>query len=146
MALNINILKKTVIYSSIFGAGAAIFALIPALMPVISLFILPFLSGIIILTALIKLNKDALKGLDTKDYTLLGGISGSICCSAFLIIFAPLVLLLKVFIKTYYTYGIDFLNIFLAIVLIFSVMLIFFATNAAGGLLAGFLINYFNKN
>ncbi len=43
MALNIEILKKTAIYSSISGAGLAIIALIPALMPVISLFLLPFL-------------------------------------------------------------------------------------------------------
>lgn len=146
MALNIEILKKTAIYSSILGAGLAIIALIPALMPTISLFLLPFLSGIIVLTALEKLNPDTLKTLDTKDCTLLGGISGSICCGSFLIIFAPFVLFLKLFIKTYYAYGIDFLNFFLASVLIVSVMLIFFATNAVGGLLTGFLINKFNKN
>lgn len=146
MALNINILRKTTIYSCILGAGLAILALIPALMPTISLFFLPFLSGIIILIALKKLDKDLLKGLETKDFTLLGGISGTICCGSFLIVFAPLVLLLRIFIKTYYTYGIDFLNFFLATVLIISIMLIFFATNATGGLLTGFLINYFNKN
>ncbi len=146
MALDLEILKKTAIYSTIFGAGLGIIALVPALMPTISLFLLPFLSGIIILIALEKLNPGILKTLDTKDCTLLGGMAGSICCVSFLIIFAPLVLFLKLFIKTYYTYGIDFLNFFLASVLIISVMLIFFATNAVGGLLTGFLINRFNKN
>ncbi len=146
MALNIEILKKITIYSTIFGAALGIIALIPALMPVISLFVLPFLSGIIILIAMKKLDNQMLKNLDTKDFTLLGGIIGAVSCTSFLIIFAPLVLVLKFFIKTYYTYGIDFLNFFLAAVLIISIMLIFFATNAAGGLFIGFLLSRFNKN
>jgi len=146
MALSVDIIKKTTIYSAIAGAGFAIFALIPPLMPSISLFILPFVSGIIILTALKVLNPDTIRPLVMKDFAILGGISGMLCCASFLIIFAPMVLLVKFFIKTYYTYGIDFLNFFLAVVLIFSIMLIFFATNAVGGLFAGFLINWFDKN
>lgn len=146
MTLNTDTLKNTSIYSAIFGAGLAIFALIPALMPTISLFLLPFLSAIIVLTALKKLSPDTLKGLQTKDFAILGGISGTICCASFLIIFSPMVLILKLLIKNYYTYGIDFLNFFLASVLIVSIMLIFFSTNAVGGLLTGFLINWFEKN
>lgn len=146
MALNTDIIKKISIYSAIFGAGLAVLALIPALMPTISLFLLPFLSGIIILLALKKLSPDTLKGLQTKDFSILGGIAGTICCTSFLIIFSPMVLILKIFIKNYYTYGIDFLNFFLASVLIISIMLIFFSTNAVGGLFTGFLINWFDKN
>lgn len=145
MSLNVITLKNTAIYSAIFGAGLGVCALIPALMPVISLFLLPFLSGIIVLLALKRLNPDALSGLSTRDFAILGGISGTICLAAFLIIFSPMVLILKILIKNYYTYGIDFLNFFLASVLIASIMLIFFATNAAGGLLAGFLFNWFNE-
>lgn len=145
MTLNINTLKIISTYSAIFGAGLGILALIPALMPTISLFLLPFLSGIIILLTLAKLSPDTLKDLITKDFAILGGISGIICLIAFLIIFSPMVLFLKIFIKNYYTYGIDFLNFFLASVLIISIMLIFFATNAAGGLLVGFLINWSGK-
>ncbi len=146
MTLSTKIVKKIAFYSAILGAGLGITALIPPLMPVISLFILPFLSGIIVLLTAAKLNPETLKTLETKDYAILGGISGTICCTAFLTIFTPMALLIKLIVKTYYTYGIDYLNFFLAAVLIFSIMLILFTINAAGGLLVGFLINWFRKN
>ncbi len=42
MTLSTKIVKKIAFYSAILGAGLGITALIPPLMPVISLFILPF--------------------------------------------------------------------------------------------------------
>ena len=42
MAADINIIKNISVFSAIFGAGLAFLALIPALMPVITLFHPPF--------------------------------------------------------------------------------------------------------
>ena len=67
MTLSTKIVKKIAFYSAILGAGLGITALIPPLMPVISLFILPFLSGIIVLLTAAKLNPETLKTLETKD-------------------------------------------------------------------------------
>ena len=57
MAADINIIKNISVFSAIFGAGLAFLALIPALMPVITLFILPFLSAMVIFAALRLTNK-----------------------------------------------------------------------------------------
>lgn len=147
MTIDILSFKKLNVYSAIFGAGLGIPALVPNIMPVISLFILPFLSGIIILT-LMKIREEIDKNqeLTIKDYALFGAVVGITSGFSFLIIFTPAVVLLHLLMKNYYTYGLDYLNFFLACVLIISVTLIFGTTNSVGGLLVGFLLKQFSKN
>jgi len=144
MTLDIKTLKITCVNSALFGALLAIPALIPNIMPYISLFLLPFLSAVILLIFMEIRFPGTQK--EIRDYALLGAVIGAVSCFSFLIIFSPLTLLLHFFIKTYYTYGLNFLNFFLAIILLISIMLIFASTNAAGGLLVGFLIKQFRKN
>ena len=139
MAADINIIKNISVFSAIFGAGLAFLALIPALMPVITLFILPFLSAMVIFAALRLTNKSY--NFEMKEYAILGGITGAISGFSFLIIFTPLVL----FFKNYYTYGINYLNFFVAIVFIVTISIIFLITNTAGGMLAGLLEKQFDK-
>lgn len=143
MAADINIIKNISVFSAIFGAGLAFLALIPALMPVITLFILPFLSAMVIFAALRLTNKSY--NFEMKEYVILGGITGAISGFSFLIIFTPLVLLIHLFFKNYYTYGINYLNFFVAIVFIVTISIIFLITNTAGGMLAGLLEKQFDK-
>lgn len=144
MTTEIKTLKKALVNSAVFGAGLAIPALVPNIMPIISLFVLPFLSAIVVLIYMLK--TQTLGVDDMKDYALLGGIIGAASCFSFLVIFCPLVVFINFFQKTYYNYGINYLNFFLAIILLASLMLIFLVTNAAGGLLVGFLAKQFRRN
>lgn len=145
--MNIGTIKKISIYSAIFGAALAVFALIPALMPVISLFILPFLSAIIIFTIL-RLTENAdssLKEFEIKEYAIFGAGIGGVAGFSFLIIFAPLVLLVHLIFKNYYAYTINYLNFFVAFVFIITISVIFLITNAGGGLLFGFIAKQLDK-
>lgn len=139
-----NTLQKICVYSTIMGVGLAIPALIPNIMPIISLFVLPFLGAVIVFITM-KIRNE-LSITDMKDYALYGGIIGTISCFSYLMVFSPLVVLINFFFKNYYAYAINYLNFFLASVLIISIALIFFITNAAGGLLIGFLLKQFGKN
>ena len=143
MPTDINIIKKISLYSAIFCLFFSFLALIPALMPIISLFILPFLSAVIILIA-IKII-DPMQETDIKEYAVLGSMIGGISGFSFLIVFTPLVLLIHLIFKDYYAYGINYLNFFIAMVFIITISIIFLITNAGGGLLAGFLIKQFDK-
>lgn len=143
MASDINIIKKVSIISAIFGAGLAILALIPVLMPVITLFILPFLSAVIIFTVLKFTDKNLC--FEMKEYAVIGAGIGGISGFSFLIIFTPLVLLIHLIFKDYYVYGINYLNFFVAFVFIITISVIFLITNAGGGLLAGFIIQQLDK-
>lgn len=143
MTTDINIIKKALIFSAIFGAGLAILALIPALMPVITLFILPFLSAIIIFATLRFTEKNI--NFKMMEYAVFGGSIGGICGFSFLIIFAPLVLLIHLIFKNYYAYGINYLNFFVAFIFIITISAIFLITNAGGGLLAGFIMQQIDK-
>lgn len=146
MTIDIKNLKTTCVISAVFGALLGIAALIPNIMPIISLFILPFLSAIIVLLFM-KMRRflDINNINEMKEYAVLGGVIGAVSGFSFFIIFCPLVLLIHLFVKTYYTYGINFLNFFLAIVFLIVIMSIFVTTNAAGGLLIGVLIKQFCK-
>ncbi len=147
MTININTLKKCSVYSALLGALSAIPALVPHAMYIIALFLLPFLSAPAILLFLqAKEVPENLTQLEVKDYTVLGAIIGAVSCFSFLIIFSPLVILVHIFIKNYYTYAINILNPFLAIVFLITIALIFALTNAGSGLLTGFLIKQFVKN
>lgn len=147
MAANIDMIKKISVYSAIFGAALAVLALIPAIMPIITLCILPFLSALIIFTILrfTEKNKNVANSLDIKEYAVLGAGIGGISGFSFLIIFTPLVLLIHFFFKDYYAYGINYLNFFVAFVFIVTISIIILVTNAGGGLLAGFLIKQLDK-
>ncbi len=144
MTTEIKTLKKTLVYSAILGAGLAIPALIPNIMPFFTLFVLPFLSAIIVLTFM-TLRKE-LTVNDLKDYAILGGIIGAVSGFSFLVAFCPLVILIHFFIKNYYIYALNGLNFFLTFTLLGSVMIIFLITNSAGGLLTGVLAKQFYKN
>lgn len=144
MAANIETIKKISIYSAVLGAGLAVLSLIPQIMPVITLFILPFLSAIIIFTVL-RFKDKAANILDIKEYSVIGGGIGAISGFSFLIIFTPLVSLVHLIFKNYYAYGINYLNFFVALVFIVTISVIFLITNAGGGLLFGFLAKQLDK-
>ncbi len=144
MAANIETIKKISIYSAVLGAGLAVLSLIPQIMPVITLFILPFLSAIIIFTILRFKDRTA-DTFDIKEYSIIGGSIGAISGFSFLIIFTPLVLFVHLIFKNYYAYGINYLNFFVALVFIITISVIFLITNAGGGLLFGFLAKQLDK-
>ena len=113
-------------------------------MPAISLFILPFLSALIIFSIL-RITEKNLPELEIKEYAVLGAGIGGIAGFSFLIIFTPLVLLIHLVFKDYYAYGINYLNFFVAFVFIITISIIILITNAGGGLLSGFLIKQIDK-
>lgn len=143
MVTNSNFFIEAVKISAVAGAALAIAALIPAFMPVITLFILPFLAAPAIIAYFKVIKK--LPSFEIRNYATLGSIIGTVAGTTFLIIFCPLVLIIHLIFPKYYAYGINFLNIFLALILFVSIICIFGFMNVAMGLLTGFLINYFNK-
>lgn len=142
--ISLEHLKKLAIYSAILGASFAVISLIPVFMPVISLFLLPFLGAIAPIILLIKL--DNFDSGENKTFAILGAISGFCICLSYTVIFAPLVFLIHLIFKSYYDYGIQYLNLFLLILFFIMVSIVYVTANAALGLIFGIIYNYIKLN
>lgn len=142
--ISFKYLKNLAIYSAILGAGCAIISLIPFLMPIVSLFFLPFLGAIAPMVLLIKL--DNFNSDENKTFAILGSLSGFFICLSYCVVFVPLVFLIHLIFKSYYDYGVQYLNLFLSILFFIMIAIVYVLTNAVLGLIFGIIFNYIKQN
>ena len=133
--------KLLAIYSVILGGACSILSLIPIFMPFFSLLFLPFFGCIAPFLVLILKDEIQIKYL--KTYAVLGALSGICLCFGYFIIFVPLVRLIVLINKNYYSYGITFLNPFLAVMFFVMIASVYAITNSVVGIATGFVYNYF---
>lgn len=142
--INLVYIKKLSVYSLILGGICAILSFIPLFMPFFSLFFLPFLGAILPLVLLIKI--DGFYSEENKTYSILGTISGFCLCASYVIILIPFVWIFHLISKSYYDYGIQYLNPFLFILFFVMIALVYMITNAVVGLIVGFVHKYIKGN
>ena len=144
--MNEVIARRIAIFSVIFGAVIGLIAVIPPLIGM-CLFILSFLSAPILILYM-KKNEKYLGFIDNQQGAILGAISGFFTTIGFFVTFCPMVCILHLIFKKYYSYAIPDMiqtGLWLLFVIIFMVALIFAMTNAASGMGTSWLLGYIEK-
>ena len=144
--MNELVVKRASIFALILGATIGLASLIPALIG-LGLFLLSILVAPIVI---IFMNKDEkhLGILNNEQGAILGGFIGFFSTIGFFAAFSPMVCILHLIFKTYYSYTIpDMLNTasWLFFVIVFTVSFIFALTNAASGMGMIYLLNKIEK-
>lgn len=138
--MNQLLIKQTAILSTILGAIIGVLTLIP--------FVRNFSFTILILcisaVVLIYMKRNELIGIiNVKEGAVLGAIIGFVSFIAFSIVFVPLVALVGLIFKNYYTFGISYLlrasGFFVLVVLIIFLGLLSALTNAFAGLVTAYV-------
>ena len=144
--MNQVIAKKTAIFAVILGAIIGIISLFPFFIG-FSLFVLSFFSSTIVMLYM-KKNEKHIAYLTNEQGAIMGGIIGFFATIGFFLTFSPMVCILRLIFKTYYSYMIpDMLRdaIWLFIVLVFMVGVIFALTNSATGMGTSWVLNHIEK-
>ena len=144
--MNQVIAKKTAIFAVILGAIIGIISLFPIFIG-FSLFVLSFFSSTIVMLYM-KKNEKHIAYLTNEQGAIMGGIIGFFATIGFFLTFSPMVCILRLIFKTYYSYMIpDMLRdaIWLFIVLVFMVGVIFALTNSATGMGTSWVLNHIEK-
>jgi len=140
--MNIVIVKQGAILGALLGALIGVVALINPLM-IYVLFTLCFLCAPIVMIFMKKRNM--LGYLDSQQGATLGGIIGFTSTLGFFILFIPLVLIIGVIFKTYYTYGIPYFinlqSLWLFLVIIVMIAATLAMTNAVMGMATTYIYN-----
>lgn len=140
--MNQLILKRTALFSLILGAIIGLISIIP---PIIGfcLFILSFFSGAIVILYM-KKDEKHIAYLTNEQAAIVGGVIGFFTTLGFFVTFSPMVCILKLIFKNYYSYMIpDMLSnaLWLFFVIVFMVAVIFAMTNSALAMGIIWLIN-----
>jgi len=138
--MNQLIIKQTAILSAILGGILAVLTLIPFVNGISFMLLILCVSAIII----VYMKKNDLIGiLDVREGAILGGIIGFVSFIAFSIVFIPLVSILGLIIKGYYTYGILYMlqasGLFVLIMLVIFLAIISALMNAFAGLATAYV-------
>ena len=144
--MNELIAKRIAIFSVIFGAVIGLIAVIPPLIGM-CLFVLSFLSAPILILYM-KKNEKFLGFIDNQQGAILGAISGFFTTVGFFVTFCPMVCILHLIFKKYYSYAIPDMvqtGLWLLFVIIFMVALIFAMTNSASGMGTSWILGYIEK-
>lgn len=144
--MNQLVVKRAVVFSSIFGAVLGLCALVPAIIGYVG-FILVFCSSIIIILYM-KKNEKHLGIIDTQQGAILGAVVGFFTTVGFFSVFSPMVCIIKMFFKSYYDYAIPGMfatGIWLFFVVVFMVGVMFAMTNAASGMALAWVLGYVEK-
>ena len=139
--MNQVIAKRTAIFSLILGAFIGLLSLFPFLIG-FCLFMLAFFSSVIIMLFMRK-NEKHIAYLTNEQGAIMGGIIGFFTTIGFFITFAPMVSIIHLIFKKYYSYMIpDMLTsaLWLFFVIVFMVALIFALTNSATGMGTAWLL------
>lgn len=129
--MNSVLIKKTIIFSFIFGAFLGLIALLPNVIGY-CLVTLTFFSSFFVI---LFLKKDkSYQPLNSKEGTILGSVIGFFTTFGFFLSFSPMVCILKMILKqNYYAYAIpDMINMgmWLFFMIVFVVAFIFALTNS----------------
>lgn len=142
--MNELIAKRGAILSLVFGGIIGLISLIPTTIGLM-LFVLSFVSSIFIIF-IMKKDKKQLSFIDNREGAILGAIIGFFSSIGFFATFCPMVLILHLIFKSYYSYGIPYIihdALWLFFVILFFVCLIIATTNAAIGMGFAFLLSKF---
>lgn len=144
--MNEIIAKRAVIFSLILGAVLGLISLIPAIIG-FALFTLSFLASVIVILYM-KQNEKHLGIIDNQQGAILGGLIGFFATIGFFASFSPMVCILKMIFKSYYSYAIPYAiqdALWLFFIIIFMVGIIFAMTNSASGMGIAFVLNKFEQ-
>jgi len=104
--MNPILVKQTAVLSAILGGILGVLTLIPFVRNFSFMILILCISAVVI----VYMKKNDLIGIiDVKEGAVLGGIIGFVSFIAFSIVFVPLVSIVGLIFKSYYTYGITYL-------------------------------------
>lgn len=137
--MNPIIVKQTAILSAILGGILGVLTLIPFVRNFSFMLLILCISAVII----IYMKKNDLIGIiDVKEGAILGAIIGFVSFIAFSIVFVPLVALVGLIFKGYYTFGISMLlrtsGFFVLVMLVVFMGLLSALMNAFAGLVTAY--------
>ncbi len=144
--MNQIIAARTAVFSLILGAALGLLALFPFLIGYV-LFILVFFSAVIVILYM-KKNDKHLGIISIQDGALLGALIGFSSCIGFFISFSPMVCILKLIFKNYYSYAIPdafAMGVWLFLIIVLMVAGMFAMTNAAIGMGLAWILDFFEK-
>lgn len=138
--MNLLLVKQTAILSAILGGILGILTLIPFINGFSFLLLVSGISAVVI----IYMKRNNLIGIiDVKEGAILGAIIGFISFVAFSIVFVPLVALVGLIFKNYYTYGVTYLlrasGFFVLIILVVFLGLLSALMNSFTGLVTAYI-------
>lgn len=144
--MNQLIAKRAALFALILGAAIGLISLFPFFIG-FALFILSFFSSVVVMLYM-KKDEKHLAYLTNEQGAIMGGIVGFFATIGFFITFAPLVCVLRLIFKTYYSYMIpDMLRdaMWLFFVLVFMVAVIFALINSATGMGTTWILSHIEK-
>lgn len=138
--MNQILVKQTAILSAILGGILGVLTLIPFVRNFSFMLLILCVSAVII----IYMKKNDLMGIiDVKEGAILGAIIGFISFIAFSIVFIPLVAIVGLIFKGYYTFGITYMlrvsGFFVLIMLVTFTALLSALMNAFAGLVTAYM-------
>lgn len=138
--MNQLIVKQAAVLSAILGGILGILTLIPFVRNFSFMLLILAVSAVII----IYMKKNDLIGIiDVKEGAILGAIIGFISFIAFSIVFVPLVALVGLIFKGYYTFGISYMlkvsGFFVLIMLVLFMGILSALMNAFAGLVTAYM-------
>lgn len=138
--MNPILIKQTSILSAILGGILGVVTLIPFIRNFSFMLLILCISAVII----IYMKKNDLIGIiDIREGAILGAIIGFVSFIAFSIVFIPLVAIIGLIFKNYYTFGISYLikasGFFVLIMLIIFMGILSALMNAFSGLVTAYV-------
>ena len=138
--MNQLVVKQTAILSSILGGILGLLTLIPFVRNFSFMLLILCISAVVI----VYMKKNDLIGIiDVKEGAILGAIIGFISFIAFSIVFVPLVALVGLIFKGYYTFGITYMlkvsGFFVLVMLVVFLAILSALMNAFAGLVTAYI-------
>ncbi len=138
--MNQLVVKQTAILSSILGGILGLLTLIPFVRNFSFMLLILYISAVVI----VYMKKNDLIGIiDVKEGAILGAIIGFISFIAFSIVFVPLVALVGLIFKGYYTFGITYMlkvsGFFVLVMLVVFLAILSALMNAFAGLVTAYI-------
>lgn len=144
--MNETILKRASIFALILGGAIGLFSVIPSLIG-LSIVVLLFFTSVIVIFYM-KKGEKYLAFINTQQGAILGGVIGFFSGVGFFVTFAPLVCVIRLIFKSYYSYGIpDVLKdaFWLFVVIVFMVSVFFALLNSASGMAVAWIFDKIEK-
>lgn len=138
--MNLMLIKQAAILSAILGGILGIITLIPFINGFSFLLLVAGIAAVVI----VYMKKNDLIGIiNVREGAILGAIIGFISFVAFSIVFIPLVALVGLIFKGYYTYGVTYLlrasGFFVLVILVIFLGLLSALMNAFTGLVTAYI-------
>lgn len=138
--MNPILIKQTAILSAILGGILGVLTLIPFVRNFSFMLLILAISAVII----VYMKKNDLIGIiDVKEGAILGAIIGFVSFVAFSIVFVPLVALVGLIFKNYYTFGISYLiqasGFFVLVMLVIFLGILSALMNSFAGLVTAYM-------